>query len=80
MRKFVPLFIVLLIVLHQDFWWWNDIEPLVFGFLPVGLAYHALISILAGVGWALAVRYCWPKDLDEADHAPAHGANRGGHP
>jgi hypothetical protein len=28
-------------VLHQDFWNWKKAEPLVFGFLPVGLAYHA---------------------------------------
>ena len=36
-------------VLHQDFWNWKKAEPLVFGFLPIGLAYHAGYSILAAV-------------------------------
>lgn len=65
MKKLVYALIVLLAVLHQDFWWWDNIEPLVFGFIPIGLAYHALVSILAAVLWALAIRYCWPKHLDE---------------
>ncbi len=56
--------IVLLMVLHQDFWWWDD-NSLVFGFVPVGLAYHALISLLAGGIWALIVFFAWPKELEE---------------
>jgi hypothetical protein len=56
--------IVLLMVLHQDFWWWDD-NSLVFGFVPIGLAYHALISLLAGGVWALVVFFAWPKDLEE---------------
>lgn len=67
MKKVVIILIIALIVLHQDFWWWDDIEPLVFGFLPIGLAYHAMISIAAAIVWALAVRYCWPKDVDVAE-------------
>lgn len=54
-------------VLHQDFWWWNDIEPLVFGFIPIGLAYHIGVSITAALLWALAVHYCWPTDVDVPD-------------
>ncbi len=68
MRKVVVALVILLIVAHQDFWWWNDIEPLVFSFLPVGLAYHALLSVLAAIVWALAVKYCWPRELDVAEH------------
>lgn len=64
MRRVVTVLVIALIILHQDFWWWDDIEPLVFGFLPIGLAYHAGISIAASIVWALAVRYCWPKDVD----------------
>ena len=30
-----------LYALHQDVWFWRTARPLVFGFLPVGLAYHA---------------------------------------
>lgn len=67
MKSLVIALIIALIVLHQDFWWWDDIEPLVFGFLPVGLAYHAFLSIAAAVVWALAVKFCWPKDVDVAE-------------
>ena len=34
-------------VLHQDFWNWKKADPLIFGFLPIGLAYQAGYSILA---------------------------------
>lgn len=61
--------IVLLMVLHQDFWSWDD-NSLVFGFVPVGLAYHALISLLAGGIWALIVFFAWPKDLEEGAQEP----------
>ncbi len=37
----VYLGILVLGLLHQDFWFWDD-PTLIFGFLPVGLAYHAL--------------------------------------
>ena len=39
---------VLLAVLHQDYWLWND-ATLVFGFIPSGLAYHAGFSICAAI-------------------------------
>ena len=65
MGKFIvwSLFIILFF-LHQDFWWWNE-SQLIFGFMPIGLAYHAAFSIAcAGLG-ALAIRYAWPHDLEE---------------
>ncbi len=65
MRKLIYALIVLLAVLHQDFWWWNTADPLVCGFVPIGLAYHALVSVLAAVLWALAVKYCWPMGVDD---------------
>ena len=68
MRNLVWILVVLLFILHQDFWWWDDVEPMVFGFMPIGLAYHAGISVASGIVWALAVRYCWPKDVDVASH------------
>ena len=30
-----------LYVLHQDFWNWRTPYPIVFGFIPIGLFYHA---------------------------------------
>ena len=56
----------LVYVLHQDFWFWRTARPLVFGFLPVGLAYQAAFSVAAsGVLWLL-VRFAWPSHLEEA--------------
>ncbi len=54
---------LLMFFLHQDKWWWDD-ETLVAGFLPVGLAFHALYSVAcAGLGW-LAIKIAWPHDLE----------------
>ena len=38
--------VALLLILHQDNWFWTD-GTLIFGFLPVGLLYHAGISLAA---------------------------------
>ena len=57
--------LVVLMVLHHDWWLWSD-GTLLFGFLPVGLAYHAGISLAAGILWAIAVFYAMPE-VFEAD-------------
>jgi hypothetical protein len=54
-------------VLHQDFWNWKQAYPLVFGFLPIGLAYQAGYSILAAVMMAVLVRTVWPKHLESVE-------------
>ena len=45
--------LVVLMILHHDWWFWND-GRLLFGFLPVGLGYHALISLTAAGLWGWA--------------------------
>ena len=68
-----------LYLLHQDTWFWRDARPLAFGFLPVGLAYHAAYCLLVAVlMWALT-HYAWPTHLDHAsDTDPAApGVDRG---
>jgi hypothetical protein len=68
MKKLVVLLLILAVyVAHQDFWNWNNPDPLVFGFLPIGLAYHAAYSILASVMMAILVAVAWPKHLEEQD-------------
>jgi Protein of unknown function (DUF3311) len=47
-------------LLHQDLWFWRRAQPIVFGVLPIGLAYHALYSIVAAAVMWLLVRYAWP--------------------
>ena len=56
--------VVLLLILHQDNWFWDD-TTLVFGFMPITLLYHAGISMAAGVTWFLATKFCWPHELDD---------------
>ena len=55
--------IAFLVVIHQDIWNWDN-DTLVFGFLPVTLAYHACISIAASVVWLIAATTAWPVDPD----------------
>ena len=63
MKKLIYGGLVLLAILHQDFWWWHD-STLVFGFMPIGLAYHALYSVVAGLAWYLVLTYAWPSELE----------------
>jgi len=70
MKKLVYVCIVALAVLHHDFYWWHSHEPLLFGFVPIGLAHHVGISIGAGLVGLLAVKYCWPQDVDVRDTPP----------
>jgi len=61
MTYLVWTLLALLVVLHQDVWYWED-DTLVFGFLPVGLAYHVGLSLAAAATWLLAMKYAWPLD------------------
>ena len=55
-----------LYLLHQDVWFWRDARPLVFGFLPVGLAYHGAYCLaVAALMWVLT-RVAWPGHLESA--------------
>ena len=56
--------VLLLVVIHQDVWNWDN-DRLVLGFLPVTLAYHACISLGAGIVWFLAINFAWPQGLDD---------------
>lgn len=69
----LTLLIAAVYLLHQDSWNWKSADPLVFGFLPVGLAYHAGYSILAAIMMAVLVKFAWPKHLEETE---PHEANR----
>jgi len=59
-----------IMVLHHDWWLWDD-GRLLFGFLPVGLAYHAGISLAAGLLWAWAVLGVWPELFEDAGETAA---------
>ena len=72
MQHLVWLLIVLLLVLHQDNWLWDD-GTLVLGFMPVGLFYHACISVAAAIVWLMATKFCWPQDGQRPGDAPREG-------
>ncbi len=59
--------VVVVYVLHQDFWNWKKAEPLIFGFLPIGLAYQAGYSILAAALMAVLVKTAWPAHLENVE-------------
>lgn len=63
-KLLLALMVLAVYLLHQDFWNWRNSEPLVFGFLPVGLAYHAGYSILAAIMMAVLVKFAWPRHLE----------------
>lgn len=75
MKSVIYALIVLLAVAHHDFWSWGDADTMVFRFLPIGLAYHAGISVAAAVLWGLAVRYCWPAGVDAVEESSQTGAS-----
>ena len=79
MKGFVILLLVVLGVLHHDVWWWGD-TTVVFGFMPIGLAWHAGISLAAGLVWWLAVVFCWPEGLDREDPETAGSPTEEGQP
>ena len=60
----IALLVLLLLILHQDNWFWND-GTLVFGFMPIGLFWHACISVGATLTWALATVIAWPVHEEE---------------
>ena len=63
-----------LYVLHQDLWFWREARPLVLGFLPIGLFYHAAFTVAcSGLLW-LMVKLVWPAHLDTPRVARGAGA------
>ena len=53
-----------LYALHQDFWFWREARPLVFGFLPIGLFYHAAYTVATSALMWVLVRSHWPAHLE----------------
>jgi hypothetical protein len=70
MKWLLAAVVTAVLILHQDWWLWTD-KTLVFGFLPSGLAYHAVYCLVATATMWLLVRYAWPADIEEAEAALA---------
>ena len=70
MKLWIWIIVITLGLLHQDFWWWGD-RTLLMNFLPIGLAYHVLFSIVAAGVWLVAVMFAWPNHVEQwADAKP----------
>jgi chromate transport protein ChrA len=80
-KALLVLMVITVYALHQDFWNWKTNVPLVFGILPIGLAYHAAYSILASIMMAVLVKFAWPKHLEstESETAKSGESNGRGH-
>ena len=78
MKRIIPILAVIVVyLLHQDYWFWNTAEPLVLGFLPIGLFYHVCYTLAVSVlMWGL-VTYAWPGHLEELAEEAAGGDNSG---
>jgi hypothetical protein len=75
----ITALVLLLLILHQDNWFWTD-GSLVFGFLPIGLFWHACISVGATLTWALATVIAWPvheEDLGSASRTDGNTEEAG---
>jgi hypothetical protein len=67
-RTLLVIAVVVVYVLHQDFWFWRTARifgVIPFGFLPVGLFYHACFAVLASLLMWLLVKYAWPSHLEQ---------------
>ena len=78
--KFLLLIVIAaLYLLHQDVWFWREARPLVFGFLPIGLAYHAAYCVAVSLMMWMLTRVAWPSHLERAASDPNRlGTNREG--
>lgn len=78
MRKLLFVLVLVLGVLHQDFWNWDN-GGLVFGFMPVGLAYHAGYTLAAVMLWCFAIKFAWPSELEAwAESGEEESGDKGG--
>jgi hypothetical protein len=57
--------VVAVYVLHQDFWNWRRIDPMLFGFIPVGLTYHIAYSFAVALMMGVLVKFAWPAHLEK---------------
>jgi hypothetical protein len=69
------LLVGLLYLLHQDYFLWRTARPLAFGFLPAGLLYHAVYTLVCAGLMLLVCRVAWPSHLDR-DDTPEDGGAR----
>jgi hypothetical protein len=71
-RLLLTLVVVALYISHQDIWNWRKVYPMAFGFVPIGLFYHACFTVASALVMWMLVTYAWPAHL-EAEVAEVDG-------
>ena len=66
-RLLLTVAVIAVYALHQDIWFWRTARPLVFGFMPIGLFYHACFSVLAALLLGALVKFAWPGHLEDEE-------------
>jgi hypothetical protein len=70
MKRLLLVFLVVaLYVLHQDVWFWRTVQPIVFGFFPIGLFYHICFTLVISFVMWLLVKWAWPSQLEAVEPA-----------
>lgn len=64
-RALLVIIVGALYILHQDVWLWRAARPLVFGFIPIGLFYHACFTAAASLVFWVLVEHAWPAHLEQ---------------
>lgn len=66
LRLLLTLVVAALYLMHQDVWFWREARPLLFGFLPIGLTYHAAYCLAVSLLMWTLTRVAWPVHLERA--------------
>ncbi|WP_152414401.1 hypothetical protein [Halalkalibacterium ligniniphilum] len=58
----VLLGLFLLTFLHFDFWWFGQVDPILFGFMPIAMWFQVLVGgVLASIFLFFAYKWIWPE-------------------
>jgi hypothetical protein len=75
-KRLLIIAVTALFILHQDIWFWRTARPLVFGFIPIGLFYHACFTVAASFVFWMLVKHAWPAHLEQEVEQSATTQNR----
>ena len=59
----LTLAVVALLVMRHDYWNWHEVRAI--GFLPIGLWWQILVTVLSSVVMWMMVTFAWPAHLEE---------------
>ncbi len=76
-KALLACLVVVLYVLHQDYWNWRTSDPVVLGIFPIGLFYHMVYTLVVSLVMWLLVKLAWPGHLEvEAGESSSEGGPR----